>query len=157
VRFDPKRLESLDQIRSQRVRLTHDYWRSKQTAPDSIPLRAAIDPTELIGLLPCLIIVEFVDNRARYRLVGTEVAANAGGDFTGRFLDQQNFANRDFYLACYGDVRSTARPIFALDHWAYSDGRSGVAEFAMLPLSFDGAKVAQILTIEDTMEVAAKL
>ena len=157
MRFDPKRHESLDQIGSHRVRQAHDYWRSKQTSPGSIPLRAAIDPTELIGLLSCLIIVEIVDNRFRYRLVGTEVAANAGGDFTGRFLDQQAFANRDFYLACYGAVRATVQPVFGLDHWAYADGRSGVAEFGMWPLSFDGTTVAQILAIEDTMEIAAKL
>ena len=104
-------------------------------------------------MLQCLIIVEIVGDRFRYRLVGTEVALNAGGDFTGRFLDELSFANRDFYLACYGDVRATAQPVFGLDHYAYPNGRSGVAEFAMFPLSFDGATVAQILTIEDTRQV----
>jgi hypothetical protein len=102
-----------------------------------------------------MIIVEILGDRFRYRLVGSEVAANAGGDFTGCFLDAQDFANRDFYLDCYRDVRARAEPVFGLDNWAYSDGRSGVAEFAMLPLAFEGNTVAQILTIEDTKEFGA--
>ena len=118
-------------------------------------MRSSIDPTELASVLSCLILVEIVGERFRYRLVGTDVATNFGRDFTGHFLDEQNFANRDFYLACYGDVRATAQPIFGLDHWAYSDGRSGVAEFAMLPLSFDGTTVSQVLAIEDTIEIAS--
>ncbi len=154
MRFDPKRYASADDVESIRVRRTFDYWRSK--APSGqIPRRDSIDPTDLIDVLSCLLIVEVIDDRFRYRLVGTEVAANAGGDFTGCFLDAQNFANRDFYLACYRDVQARAEPIFGWDNWAYSDGRSGVAEFAMLPLAFAGNTVAQILTIEDTKEASA--
>lgn len=137
-----------------RVRRTFDYWRRKAVG-GQIPRRASIDPTELADVLSCLMIVEVIGNRFRYRLVGTEVAANAGVDFTGCFLDAQDFANRDFYLACYRDVQESAQPVFARDHWAYADGRSGVAEFAMLPLAFEGNTVAQILTVEDTKEAPA--
>jgi hypothetical protein len=154
MRFDPKRYASADEIKSLRVRRTLDYWRSK-AAGARIPQRSAIDPTELGDVLSCLIIVEVVGDRFRYRLVGTEVAANAGGDFTGAFLDAQDFANRDFYLACYRDVRARAEPVFGLDHWAYADGRSGVAEFAMLPLGLGDATVAQILTVEAAREFDA--
>jgi hypothetical protein len=154
MRFDPKRYASPDEVKSVRVRRVLDYWRSKATG-GQIPRRAAIDPTELTDVLSCLMIVEAVGDRFRYRLVGTEVAANAGDDFTGRFLDEQDFANRDFYLACYRDVRAHAAPVTGLDHWAYSDGRSGVAEFAMLPLALEGNAVAQILTVEDTKEFTA--
>jgi hypothetical protein len=152
MRFDPKRYASPDDVQSARVRRLFDYWRGKATG-GQIPRRAAIDPIELADVLSCLIIVEVVGDRFRYRLVGTEVAANAGGDFTGAFLDAQEFANRDFYLACYRDVWAGAAPVFGLDHWAYPDGRRGVAEFAMLPLAFEGNTVAQILTIEDTKEL----
>jgi hypothetical protein len=152
MRFDPRRYASVDEVQSKRIRRVFDYWRSK-AAGGQIPRRAAIDPLDLADVLSCLIIVEVVGDRFRYRLVGTEVAANAGGDFTGAFLDEQNFANRDFYLECYRDVRRRAEPVFCLDHWAYSDGRSGVAEFAMLPLALEGTTVAQILTVEDTREL----
>jgi len=151
MRFDPKRYVSLDDVQSARVRRMFDYWRGKASG-GQIPRRAAIDPVELADVLSCLIIVEVVGDRFRYRLVGTEVAANAGGDFTGAFLDAQDFANRDFYLACYREVRAQGQPIFGLDHWAYPDGRAGVAEFAMLPLALEGNTVAQILSVEDTKE-----
>ena len=154
MRFDPRRYASVDEVKSPRVRRIFDYWRSK-ASQGQIPQRAAIDPTELADVLSCLMIVEVIGDRFRYRLVGTEVAANAGGDFTGNFLDEQSFANRDFYLACYRDVRALAAPVFCLDHWAYSDGRSGVAEFAMMPLGLAGNTVAQILTVEDTKETGA--
>lgn len=154
MRFDPKRYTSAEEVQSARVLRLFDYWRGK-AAGGRIPRRASIDPTELIDVLSCLMIVEVIGNRFRYRLVGTEVAANAGSDFTGHFLDAQDFANRDFYLACYRDVQARGEPVFGLDHWAYSDGRSGVAEFAMLPLTIDGDTVAQILTVEDTKEIDA--
>ena len=152
MRFDPKRYDSFAEVQSARVRRIFDYWRGKANG-GRIPRRAAIDPIELADVLSCLILVEIVGDRFRYRLVGTEVAANAGGDFTGAFLDAQDFANRDFYLACYRDVRASAEPIFGLDHWAYSDGRSGVAEFAMFPLALEGDAVGQVLTVEDTKEI----
>jgi hypothetical protein len=151
MRFDPARYASASEVQSARIRRIFDYWRGK-AAGGQIPRRAAIDPIDLADVLSCLLIVEVVGDRFRYRLVGTEVAANAGGDFTGAFLDAQNFANRDFYLECYRDVRARAEPLFGLDHWAYSDGRNGVAEFAMLPLAIEGGTVAQILTVEDTKE-----
>ena len=151
MRFDPQRYASADAVQSARVRRIFDYWRSK-ASEGRIPRRDAIDPVDLADVLSCLMIVEVIEDRFRYRLVGTEVAANAGGDFTGAFLDAQDFANRDFYLACYREVREQAEPIFGLDHWAYPDGRAGVAEFAMLPLAFEGNTVAQILSIEDTRE-----
>jgi hypothetical protein len=154
MRFDPKRYASFGEVQSARIHRIFEYWRSKASA-GQLPRRAAIDPIDLAEVLSCLIIVEVIEDRFRYRLVGTEVAANAGGDFTGAFLDEQNFANRDFYLACYRDVRAHGKPMFGLDHWAYSDGRNGVAEFAMLPLAFEGNDVAQILTVEDTKEFDA--
>ncbi len=153
MRFDPTRYASPGEVRSARVRRLFAYWRGK-TTDGQIPLRAAIDPIELVDILSCLMIVEVVEDRFRYRLVGTEVAANAGGDFTGRFLDTQSFANRDFYLDCYRDCHRNAVPIFGLDHWAYSNGRTGVAEFALFPLALAGDTVGQILSIEDTREFA---
>jgi hypothetical protein len=152
MRFDPKRYASVAEVRSPRILRVFDYWRSKRT-DGRVPSRAAIDPIDLADVLSCLMIVEALGDRFRYRLVGTEVAANAGSDFTGTFLDAQDFANREFYLACYREVREQAEPIFGLDHWAYSDGRTGVAEFAMLPLALGGNTVAQILTVEDTKEL----
>lgn len=150
MRFDPQRYASVEAVRSRRVKWLQEYWLAKATA--GLPLRRSIDPVEMKIVLPHLMVIEIVAGRFRYRLVGTEVASDAGYDFTGRFLDDQAFANRDFYMQCYRDIVRDKQPIFGLDHWAYADGRHGVAEFGMFPLSMDGAAVAQILTIEDRIE-----
>jgi hypothetical protein len=154
VRFDPRLYTSPDEVKSQRIRWARDYWQSKRT-DGQLPLRSQIDPIEMPRLLPYLMLIEVIDGRIRYRLVGTQVVANAGYDFTGRHLDELKFANRDFYLGCYGAMLRTCTPTFGMDNWVYPDGRSGIAEFAMLPLSIDGQSVSHFLTVEDSDEVAS--
>lgn len=153
--FDPERYTSADAIRSPRLKWLRSYWLSKTPVSGGLPPRAALDPVEMKPVLSRVMVIEVVAKRFRYRLVGTEVAATAGYDFTGHFLDEQDFANRDFYLGCYRDIVTSKQPVFGLDHWAYPDGRSGVAEFMMLPLTLDGTTVGQILTIEDRLAAPA--
>jgi hypothetical protein len=147
MRFDPQRYAASSNVRSRRVLWLYEYWRGK--AAGGLPARTAIDPVEMKPVLAKLMLIEVAEGRFRYRLVGTEVVADAGYDFTGRFLDDQDFANRDFYLGCYRDIAQNRMPVFGLDHWAYPDGRHGIAEFGMMPLGSGGA-VSQILTIEDS-------
>jgi hypothetical protein len=71
-----------------------DYWDSKR-AGRRMPARRDIEPTEILDLLPYVVLVDV--ERApldfRYRLVGTAVAARFGHDRTGeRFsaLPQQS-------------------------------------------------------------------
>jgi hypothetical protein len=151
MRFDPERYTSADAIRSPRLKWLRDYWLGKAPAPGVLPARAALDPIEMKPVLSHVMVIEVVAGRFRYRLVGTEVVASAGYDFTGEFLDDQDFANRDFYLGCYRDIVVSKQPVFGLDHWVYADGRHGIAEFMMLPLTLDGVTVGQILTIEDNL------
>ncbi len=151
LRFDPRRYASAEEVKSDRLRSARQYWQSKK-AEQALPLRTAIDPLEIPRLLPHLMLIEVAGGRIRYRLVGTQVAMNAGYDFTGRHLDELEFANRDFYLACYGDIMQTRAPLFGTDYWVYPDGRNGVSEFAMLPLSSDGETVSHFLTVEDSVE-----
>ena len=81
------------QITSLRVGAMHRYWQSK-CRDGSLPLRAAIDPTEIPRLLPYLVIAEIEASpmRVRYRLVGTQVVEDNGSDFTNRYLEDCNFA-----------------------------------------------------------------
>jgi len=71
-----------------------DYWDSKR-AGRRMPARRDIEPTEILDLLPYVVLIDV--ERApldfRYRLVGTAVAARFGHDRTGeRFsaLPQQS-------------------------------------------------------------------
>jgi hypothetical protein len=153
MRYDPRLFTSPGQVKSHRIRWARDYWQGKRTS-GRLPLRTQIDPIEMPRLLPYLMLIEVIDGRMRYRLVGTHVVAAAGYDFTGRYLDELEFANRDFYLDCYGAMLRTRTPTFGTDNWLYPDGRNGVSEFAMLPLSRDGESVSHFLSVEDTDAVA---
>ena len=71
-----------------------DYWDSKR-AGRRMPARRDIEPTEIVGLLPYVVLIDVERDPLdfRYRLVGTGVAARFGRDHTGaRFssLMQQN-------------------------------------------------------------------
>src|SRR3546814_17830647 len=69
------------------------YCRDGRPGPGLLPGRQAIDPIVLgPDLLPLMALVEPIDDgsRFRFRLVGTELARNAGLDLTGRYVDEIN-------------------------------------------------------------------
>src|SRR3546814_4429619 len=69
------------------------YWRDGRPGPGLLPGRQAIDPIVLgPDLLPLMALVEPIDDgrRFRFRLVGTELARNAGLDLTGRYVDERS-------------------------------------------------------------------
>src|SRR5258706_10751243 len=57
------------------------YWLAKR-AGRSMPARRDLDPCDIPKLLPYVMIVDNVDDRLRWRLVGTAVAREAGRDLT---------------------------------------------------------------------------
>jgi hypothetical protein len=77
-----------DQITSARVRRFDAYWRGKWV-DGRMPGRPSIDPSEIRGLLPFLIIADIERNpfRVRYRLCGTAVQQYSE-ELAGRHLDQ---------------------------------------------------------------------
>lgn len=63
------------------------YWRSKIGLDGLVP-RAAIQPRDLVPLLPWLFIAEPIESDWRFRLMGTGLCAGFGADLTGRTLRQ---------------------------------------------------------------------
>jgi hypothetical protein len=61
------------------------YWLAKR-AGCRMPARRDLDPCDIPKLLPYVMIVEKVDDRFRWRLVGTAVAQEAGRDLTGSIV-----------------------------------------------------------------------
>jgi len=61
-----------------------DYWDSKR-AGRRMPARRDIEPTEILDLLPYVVLIDVERDPLdfRYRLVGTAVAARIGHDRTG--------------------------------------------------------------------------
>ena len=101
-----------------------------------MPARADIDPVELKRILPFVLLSKIQPNpwRVRYTLVGTRCVANAGMDFTNRYLDEIDFSC-DFdtnWLEVYRTICTERRPVMGLQYvaerWAAREaGRSAAA------------------------------
>jgi hypothetical protein len=128
------------------------YWQRIRGAR-VMPSRADIEPTELKRILPCIMLSKIERNpwRVRYTLVGTRCVANAGMDFTNRYLDEIDFSC-DFetdWPQVYRVLCEERRPILGLVKTALKDGRVCELAEVLLPLSDDGETVTHCIAIED--------
>ncbi|VAV87904.1 hypothetical protein MNBD_ALPHA02-1153 [hydrothermal vent metagenome] len=71
------------------LRDLYEYWNGKK-GDRNMPSRPDISPTEIINLLPKIILidVEYEPQRFRFRLIGTDVVTAMGQDATGKYLDE---------------------------------------------------------------------
>lgn len=77
-----------------------------------MPRRAEFTAETLRPWLPNIVILDQIDIRYRFRLVGTAIVAIAGRDATGKYLDE--IVSPLFYsavIASYGRAATLARPI----------------------------------------------
>ncbi len=122
------------------------YWESKRNGR-TMPPRSDIDPAEMVGLLPNVMIVDVVDDERRfvYRLVGTGEVQLRGHDPTGKSV-------RDGYFAAtpeaaefrYVTVCDTRAPYYDEDNFQVLDRYVSEANL-FLPLSDDDRTVNKIL------------
>lgn len=131
------------------------YWRGK-TSGDRPPHPGAIDPTEIPGLLPFVVIaqLESAPLRVRYRLVGTRVVEAHGADYTNRYLDECGFLIEAELMECYRRLVSQSAPVFMYYEWERRDlprGRNslGASESGFFPLSSDGIAVDRAISFAD--------
>lgn len=128
------------------------YWDRKR-AGRPWPLRSDIEPADIKPLLPNIMLVDITREpfRARYRLVGTEIAHVAHFDFTGHFLDQLTFEGGDAmdWVGCYRQVVESGLPGFGIVHWLAPGAAHRWIEFLICPLSTDGISVTQCISAED--------
>lgn len=118
-----------------------------------MPARADIDPADLKRILPCVILSRIERNpwRVRYTLVGTRCVANAGMDFTNRYLDEIDFSC-DFdtdWTDVYRTLCVERRPIMGLVKTSARDGKMCDLASVLLPLSDDGETVTHCIGVED--------
>lgn len=141
------------EIASPSIHQLYAYWADKRGGR-SMPRREDIDPMQLKPLLPDLVISELepAPLRVRYRLVGTRVAEVTGLDYTGLYLDEVDFGDRgeEDWTAQYAWVFDQRVPVFGKSSAQAQEGDRKVEyEYAMLPLTRDGATVDQCLELED--------
>jgi hypothetical protein len=127
------------------LRRLYDYWLQKKGARVAPP-RADIAPDEIPDLLPWVYLVEIVGERLRLRLVGTSIAAEFGGEITGKYLDEIGLAEAQ--APALREYRQSAReivPVASKWNYAKEDGRALDYERIILPLSSDGKTVNMFL------------
>lgn len=123
------------------------YWDRKRGA-NAMPSRGDIDPIEIPGLLPDLLIAETAERIGdfRYRLYGTRVCSGFGHDRTGmRFSELPQLVNHEEVYEGYWRAYRDRRP-----HYFHGRIVSLVRDFSrysrlLLPLSPDGETVDRIL------------
>jgi N-acetylglutamate synthase-like GNAT family acetyltransferase len=119
-----------------------------------MPTWSDIDPAEIKPLLPHLLVTRYERNpfRARFVLVGTWLAQYAGGDFTGRYLDELDFSSEldTDWPAHHLQFIKDARPTFGVCLFLTESGLEREYESAMFPIAGeDGRTVERALGIED--------
>lgn len=122
------------------------YWDSKR-AGRPMPSRRDFDPCEVPALLPHLMIVDKVEGRFRYRLVGTAVADHMGRDLTGLFVGD-NVAPPEYaaaYCAGFEHVWTSGRPVFATSEYQPTSGNVRASSRLLLPLGEDGCHTDRIV------------
>ena len=122
------------------------YWDAKRTGR-AMPARRDVEPAELRTLLPFITLIDQVDGRLRYRLVGTAAAQEIGRDLTGRFVGSY-VSPPDYAQAFVGicqRVITSGRPVFSTAEYRAPSTVVHGASRLMLPLGEDGTKAEMII------------
>ncbi len=127
------------------------YWDAVRGAR-AMPLWRDIDPARIKPLLPHLLVSRYEWNpfRVRYALVGTWLAQFAGGDFTGRYLDELDFSGEDTdWLAHHQRFIAEGVPAFGVCRFITQSGLERDYESGMFPIAAEDGKIERALGIED--------
>lgn len=128
------------------------YWNDLR-GDRPMPARTDIDPAAIKSLLPYVMMVDlsYAPFRARYRLVGTEIAQLAHFDFTGLYIDEIQFESNDGtdWNDCYRQVAEAKLPGFGISHWMVEGEVQRWIEFLICPLSSDGVTPDKCISVED--------
>jgi len=144
-------LES-EELDSETIRMVRAHWDEIRRGR-RYPTKRDVDPAAIKAALPYLMICEVHRDplRIRYRLVSTEVAHFAGGDFTGKWLDEVDWGDDARAIrGVYEHMLELGSPVFGTDDFTQlSDGQRKPYEFAIFPLSQDGQTIDHCLAVED--------
>lgn len=144
----PDRPSFRRRITHPKLQTLYDLWLTRRG--DGIAMRRAdLDPTEIPRMLPCLILSDVGDGgRAiRYRLVGTEIVAAHGFDYTGKTIEELTSGETlDFTRALYGTVVTQAVPVYSEGQFRWAGREHRWTKRLHLPLTRDGKVVDMVLS-----------
>lgn len=122
------------------LQFLYDYWLARSDAATVMP-RAAFEPADMPSLLKYLILAEVGDGgrEIRYRVVGTEIVAAHGFDYTGWSVERlTSGATLTFTRRLYGMVVNRAVPVYSEGHFRWVDKEFHWTKRLHLPLSRNG-------------------
>lgn len=148
--------DTAEQARSRGIADLRDYWTSK-LGGRTMPHPDSIDLYEIGRLRHGIIVVGYVGERVRYDVAGTTHLHYNATDFTGGFLDEQDWSEEAFIAEVHARVRQTRAPVYGCFNWDFQPHLSGFSEFGFFPLSEDGATVSGAIGFDDCSEFEAVL
>jgi hypothetical protein len=143
----PDRPSFRHRIAHPKLQALYDFWLERRA--DHIAMRRAdLDPTEIPPLLQHLILADVGERGCtiRYRLVGTEIVAAHGFDYTGKTIEElTDGATLDFTRRLYGMVVTRAVPVYSEGQFRWAGREYRWTKRLHLPLTRDGAAVDMVL------------
>lgn len=136
-----------DRIADRRLQSLYDYWLVRR-GDRPVMLRDDFDPADLPRLLKYLILADVGDGgrAVRYRVVGTEIVAAHGLDYTGLTVQELTSGpTLDYTYALYGAVVDGRLPVYSEGRFRWSEKEYRLTRRLHLPLSRDGDGVDMVL------------
>jgi hypothetical protein len=132
-----------------KVRRLFGYWLNIKPSPDLLPGRQHFDPLHIVALMPFVWMLDVVDGRLRYRMLGTRMVDAMQRDLTGWWLDEAHPGFLIHPLARYFEERWSSgeptwrrgRPFIHVDPDVYE------IEQVVLPMARDGRTPDMLLCI----------
>jgi hypothetical protein len=134
-----------------RIRAVYEYWNGKR-GDRAMPARRDLDPFELRGFLPGIILVDVGDDplEMTYRLVGTDEVRARGNDPTGKKVRAHVFGeNAEDAFTTYLLAATKAVPVYDREAQDCLNPWLRLAGSLVLPLSDDGKRVNMLFTFVD--------
>lgn len=125
----------------------YDLWQQSRGDNPAMP-RSSLDPTKIPHLLKNLILVDVIADGGslRYRLVGTEIVAAHGIDYTGKTLEElTSGATLDFTRNLYSTIIGQAVPVFSQGRFKWEGKEHCWTKRLHLPLTRDGENIDVVL------------
>ena len=143
-----KRVSLQEPLMTDDLRRLRDYWLEARGSR-RMPSRHVIDPMEMPGILPHVVLTDVFHDplRFRYRLIGTAITTLTGRDVTGSWLNQELYGDRtDNMLWTFRTCAETGEPVAVRQKAQFPDREWVGVEVLLLPLGKTDTTVEIILS-----------
>ncbi|MAM93630.1 MAG: hypothetical protein CMI61_03180 [Parvibaculum sp.] len=132
------------------VNAFHSHWAA--LAADRLPRRSQINPAEITGALPWMLVLEMLRDRKktefRYRLAGTGCTELFGVDYTGKMLGENlTQEGAEIRRKEFTHVANTLEPVFSTTNLPIKTKDFITVHRGVFPVSLHGDTADQIFVI----------